>query len=73
MITGNKSDIAKVLPYVSEGLQKALAYIAATDFCHIENGFVLNNFVPELLFSQIVIDFLLVHKEPPACPQKAPL
>ena len=38
MITGNKSDIAKVLPYVSEGLQKALAYIAATDFCHIENG-----------------------------------
>ena len=38
MITGNKSDIAKVLPYVGEGLQKALAYIAATDFAHIENG-----------------------------------
>ncbi len=38
MITGNKSDIAKVLPYVSEGLQKALAYIAATDFAHIANG-----------------------------------
>lgn len=38
MITGNKSDIAKVLPYVDEGLQKALAYIAATDFAHIENG-----------------------------------
>lgn len=38
MILGNKSDIAKVLPYVGEGLQKALAYIAATDFAHIENG-----------------------------------
>ena len=38
MILGNKSDIAKVLPYVGEGLQKALAYIAATDFVHIENG-----------------------------------
>ena len=38
MILGNKSDIAKVLPYVGEGLQKALVYIAATDFAHIENG-----------------------------------
>ena len=38
MILGNKSDIAKVLPYVGEGLQKALAYIAATDFAYIENG-----------------------------------
>ena len=35
MITGNKSDIAKVLPYVGEGLQKALAYISATDFAHM--------------------------------------
>ena len=38
MITGNKNDIAKILPYVSGGLQKALQYIAATDFSTIPNG-----------------------------------
>ena len=26
MICGNKQDIEKILPYVSEGLQKALIY-----------------------------------------------
>lgn len=38
MLQGNKNDIAKLLPYVSERLQKALAYIAETDFSKIENG-----------------------------------
>lgn len=38
MLQGNKNDIAKLLPYVSERLQKALAYIAETDFNKIENG-----------------------------------
>ena len=32
MLQGNKKDIEKLLPYVSERLQKALAYVAATDF-----------------------------------------
>lgn len=38
MITGNKKDIAKVLPFVSADLQKALQYIAATDFSEVANG-----------------------------------
>ncbi len=38
MLQGNKNDIEKLLPYVSERLQKALAYIAATDFSKIANG-----------------------------------
>ena len=28
MICGNKQDIEKILPYVSEGLQKALQYLS---------------------------------------------
>ena len=38
MITGNKKDIAKFLPYVSERLRTALQYIAETDFTKVENG-----------------------------------
>ena len=38
MITGNKKDIAKILPYVSERLGVALQYLAETDFSKIENG-----------------------------------
>ena len=38
MLQGNKNDIEKLLPYVSERLQKALAYVAATDFRKVENG-----------------------------------
>lgn len=38
MLQGNKNDIAKLLPYVSERLQKALAYVAATDFSKLANG-----------------------------------
>ena len=38
MITGNKKDIAKLLPYVSERLGVALRYIAETDFSKVENG-----------------------------------
>ena len=38
MLQGNKNDIAKLLPYVSERLQKALAYVAETDFSKVANG-----------------------------------
>ena len=38
MLQGNKNDIEKLLSYVSERLQKALAYVAATDFSKVENG-----------------------------------
>ena len=38
MIAGNKKDIAKLLPYVSERLGKALRYIVETDFTNVENG-----------------------------------
>ena len=38
MITGNKKDIKKLLPYVSERLGIALQYIAETDFSKVENG-----------------------------------
>ncbi|MBQ9572792.1 MAG: YhcH/YjgK/YiaL family protein [Acidaminococcaceae bacterium] len=38
MITGNKKDIAKLLPYVSPRLGTALQYIAETDFTNVENG-----------------------------------
>ena len=38
MLQGNKKDIEKLLPYVSERVQKALAYVAATDFSKVENG-----------------------------------
>lgn len=38
MLQGNKQDIEKLLPYVGEGLQKALRYIAATDFSMLANG-----------------------------------
>ena len=38
MLQGNKRDIAKLLPYVSEDLQKALRYIETTDFSAVPNG-----------------------------------
>lgn len=38
MISGNIQDIAKVIPYVDESLQKALQYLAATDFSELPNG-----------------------------------
>ena len=38
MIFGHKSDIEKLLPYVSEELQKALEYLAATDFSKVPDG-----------------------------------
>ena len=38
MITGNKKDIAKLLPYVSQRLRTALQYIAETDFTNVKNG-----------------------------------
>ena len=38
MITGNKKDIAKLLPYVSQRLGTALQYIAETDFTNVKNG-----------------------------------
>ena len=38
MICGNKQDIEKILPYVSEGLQKALQYIKETNFAEVNNG-----------------------------------
>ena len=38
MITGNKNDLAKFLPYVSQRLQKGLEYIASTDFSKVEDG-----------------------------------
>ena len=41
MIQGNVQDIEKVLPYVSERLQKALQYIAQTDFSKLPNGKVV--------------------------------
>ena len=38
MLTGNRKDIAKLLPYVSARLGKALQYIAETDFKKVEDG-----------------------------------
>jgi len=38
MIQGTKKDIAKIRPYISEDLQKALDYIAGTDFSRLANG-----------------------------------
>ena len=38
MLTGNKKDIYKLLPFVSPRLAQALAYIAATDFSKIPKG-----------------------------------
>ena len=38
MITGHKTDIAKILPYLSPRLQAALQYIAATDFTKVADG-----------------------------------
>ena len=38
MIAGNKKDIEKFMPYVSERLGMALKYIAETDFTKVENG-----------------------------------
>ncbi|MDY4919824.1 MAG: YhcH/YjgK/YiaL family protein [Phascolarctobacterium sp.] len=38
MLTGNKNDILKLIPYVSPRLAQALAYIAATDFSKVPNG-----------------------------------
>lgn len=38
MFQGNKNDIAKFLPYVSADLQKALNYIANTDFNDVSAG-----------------------------------
>ena len=38
MITGNRKDIAKLLPYVSARLGMALRYVAETDFSKVENG-----------------------------------
>ena len=37
MICGNKQDIEKIMPYVSEGLQKALQYIKETNFAEVKN------------------------------------
>ncbi|MCD8360371.1 MAG: YhcH/YjgK/YiaL family protein [Acidaminococcaceae bacterium] len=37
MLCGNKQDIEKILPYVSEGLQKA-QYIRETNFAELANG-----------------------------------
>ena len=36
MLQGNRKDIEKLLTYVSESVQKALAYVAATDFSKVE-------------------------------------
>lgn len=38
MLCGNKQEIEKILPYVSEGLQKALEYIKETNFAEVANG-----------------------------------
>ena len=38
MLQGIKMILKSLLPYVSERLQKALAYVAATDFSKVENG-----------------------------------
>ena len=38
MICGNKQDIEKILPYVSEGLQKALQYIEEKDHVVLQTG-----------------------------------
>lgn len=38
MLQGNKNDIERLLPYISERLQRALAYVAATDFSKVANG-----------------------------------
>ena len=38
MITGNKKDIARLLPYVPARLGMALQYIAETDFTKVQNG-----------------------------------
>ena len=38
MIFGNKEQIEKALPFVGERLQKALRYLAATDFSKLPNG-----------------------------------
>lgn len=38
MINGNKNNINALLPYVSQRLQTALKYIAATDFSKVANG-----------------------------------
>ena len=38
MIFGHKTDIEKLLPYVSEDLQKALQYLAQTDFAKVPDG-----------------------------------
>ncbi len=38
MITGNKKDIAALLPYISKRLGTALRYIVETDFDKVENG-----------------------------------
>lgn len=38
MFCGNRQEIEKILPYVSEGLQKALQYIAKTNFAEVANG-----------------------------------
>lgn len=38
VICGNKQDIEKIMPYLSANLQKALAYIAQTNFAAVANG-----------------------------------
>lgn len=38
MITGHINDIGKILPYLSNSLQKALQYLAVTDFSSMPNG-----------------------------------
>lgn len=38
MLTGKIKDLPKLLPYVAADLQKALQYIAATDFSKMANG-----------------------------------
>ncbi len=38
MISGNKKDIAKIQPYLEAKLQKALQYLAETDFTDLPKG-----------------------------------
>lgn len=38
MLCGNKQEIEKILPYVADRLQKALRYIAVTNFAEVANG-----------------------------------
>ena len=41
MLCGNKQEIEKILPYVADSLQKALRYIAATNFAEVDRKSVV--------------------------------